>query len=317
MLVILLAIATGESSYAQGYVARKDVQEFMRDMVTKHDFKETYLQSVFAGAVFKQSIINAISRPAEKVLTWKEYRKIFVTDQRIRGGRTFIQKHRKAFRRAEKSYGVPTSIIAAVIGVETLYGRRMGTYRVLDSLATLAFDYPPRAEFFRKQLEEFLLLVREEQQNESELLGSYAGAMGFGQFIPSSYRVYAVDFDADGVRDIWNNPVDAIGSVANYLHAHGWRSGHAIAMMVPAPNLQSQGLFGSELLPRIEVKELRRENILSDWPGDGENVASPLLFNGEQGKEYWLGLYNFYVITRYNHSKLYAMAVYQLSEKLM
>jgi membrane-bound lytic murein transglycosylase B len=280
-----------------------------------HHFDDMYIARVPMEE--KQSIIDAISKPAEKVLTWKEYRKIFLTDQRIKHGRRFMREHQGTFLRAEKFYGVPAHIIAAIIGVETFYGQRMGNYRVLDSLATLAFDYPPRASFFRQQLEEFLLLSKEEQQDEFELMGSYAGAMGFGQFIPSSYRAYAVDFDADGIRDIWTNPVDAIGSVANYLSEHHWRKGQTITTMVSPENQAGKDLFGNKLKPYISVGQLTEKGAFQGIQLDNDAQVSPLLFNGGEGEEYWLGLYNFYVITRYNHSKLYAMAVYQLSRELM
>lgn len=361
-LLISLLVLTGlllcETTLAENYLERKTVQQFIQKMVTEHNFDEAELTAIIAGVVYKQSIIDAISRPAEKVMTWKDYRKIFLTDKRIESGRDFIQVHQQTFQRAEKEYGVPTSILAAVIGVETFYGQRMGRYRVIDSLFTLAFDYPRRASFFQQQLEEFLLLARDEQQNESELLGSYAGAMGFGQFIPSSYRAYAVDFDADGVRDIWNNPVDAIGSVANYLGKHGWRSEEIITTQVslqskstaqqasvqqevglvelmesdssaanssasnspqsnPSQGKKPRDLFGTKLKPHLDISELREFGLQVDESVKGAQQVSPLLFNGKDGEEYWLAFYNFYVITRYNHSKLYAMAVYQLSQELM
>jgi membrane-bound lytic murein transglycosylase B len=317
LVLIFPGLLLAETIFAQSYLERKEVQEFIREMVTKHELDEAHLKSVIDGAVFKQSIIDAISKPAEKVLTWKEYRKIFLTDQRIKHGRRFMREHQGTFLRAEKFYGVPAHIIAAIIGVETFYGQRMGNYRVLDSLATLAFDYPPRASFFRQQLEEFLLLSKEEQQDEFELMGSYAGAMGFGQFIPSSYRAYAVDFDADGIRDIWTNPVDAIGSVANYLSEHRWRKGQTITMVVSPENQAGKDLFGNKLKPYISVGQLTEKGTFQGIQLDNDAQVSPLLFNGGEGEEYWLGLYNFYVITRYNHSKLYAMAVYQLSRELM
>jgi membrane-bound lytic murein transglycosylase B len=316
-IAVLAGLLLSETVFAQNYLERDEVQEFIREMVARHDFDAAHLKSIMAGAVYKQSIVDAISKPAEKVLTWKEYRKIFLNDQRIDRGRKFIQLHQDTLQRAEQLYGVPAHIVAGIIGVETLYGQRMGTYRVLDSLATLAFDYPPRASFFRRQLEEFLLLSREEQQDEFELQGSYAGAMGYGQFIPSSYRVYAVDFDADGVRDIWHNPVDAIGSVANYLSEHGWRKSQEITTMVSPESQEDKDLFANKLKPYISVSQLIEDGILTDKHLNVEGQVSPLLFNGENGAEYWLAFYNFYVITRYNHSKLYAMAVYQLSRELL
>jgi membrane-bound lytic murein transglycosylase B len=194
--------------------------EFIAEMTREHGFADEQLRDLFKQAERKQAILDAISRPAERVKPWKEYRPIFLTDARIAQGRGFLaREHAKRWQRAEREYGVPAEIIVAIIGVETFYGRNTGSWRVIDALSTLGFDYPPRQPFFRQQLKEFLLLTREEQVDPLTLKGSYAGAMGLPQFMPSSFRAYAVDFDADGRIDIWNNPTDAIGSVAKLLQA--------------------------------------------------------------------------------------------------
>ncbi len=311
------AAMNGVTSYAE----REDVKAFVKDLVAEASFSEAQLLGYFRQARYKQAIIDAITRPVEKTLIWGEYRAIFLTVRRRQEGVSFARQHRDSLQAAYDRYGVPAAIVAAVLGVETNYGRNKGQYRVLDALVTLAFDYPPRQNFFRKELRELLLLAREEQQQITALKGSYAGAMGWGQFIPSSYRHYAVDFDADGQRDIWNNPVDAIGSVANYLHQHGWRRDGFIAAPVDVADLAalseaSEDIFNLGLVPSLSPEALQQLGV-SRLPtlAVGE-LISPMRLQLEQGQEYWLGGGNFYVITRYNHSKLYAMAVFQLSEAL-
>ena len=227
-----------------------------------------------------------------------------------------MQEYKEVLLAAQKKYGVPPEIITSIIGVETMYGRLRGKYRVIDSLSTLAFDYPPRSKFFRKELKQFLYLVKEEGQDARDPLGSYAGAMGYGQFISSSYRSYAVDFDGDGIRDIWNNPTDAIGSVANYIARHGWRAGAIVTVEASEPANDQIEIFNTSLKPNKTVAELSQLGIRSLKQVADDTVVSPMMLNGKEGKEYWFGLKNFYVITRYNHSKLYAMAVFQLSERL-
>lgn len=298
------------------YVDRPEVREFVQELAAEGGFEERELLSVFRHAEYKQKIIDAISRPAEKRLTWAEYQDIFLTDQRTRSGLDFMSGNHETLQRAYRVYGVPPVIVTAIIGVETMYGRISGSYRVLDALTTLSFDYPPRSRFFRRELKEFLLLAREEKQMITGLKGSYAGAMGMGQFIPSSYRHYAVDFDGDGFRDIWNNPTDAIGSVANYLSEHGWQRDADITFAVDAAGVP-EDVFNVSLKPSKSIAELRELGMKAE-PGDldrGERV-SPMRLSGKRGDEYWIGMKNFYVITRYNHSRLYAMAVFQLSEGL-
>ena len=318
VLFLLASCLSVTSASAQvDYADRDDVQAFVKELAQEASFKEKELLSVFRHAEYKQSIIDAISRPAERVLNWSSYQDIFLTEKRVRAGLEFMHKNRVALEKASQVYGVPPVIITAIIGVETMYGRITGNYRVLDALATLSFDYPPRARFFRGELKQLILLAREEKQMITELKGSYAGAMGLGQFIPSSYRHYAVDFDDDGFRDIWNNPVDAIGSVANYLAEHGWQRDRDITL--PVASTATHGvpsdIFNESLKPSRSMAELRDLG-LSEASLAGSEVVSPMRLVGKAGDEYWLGLKNFYVITRYNHSKLYAMAVYQLSEDL-
>ena len=295
------------------YSQRSDVQQFIDEMVEKHDFNRDALASKLASAKKLDGVLEAISKPAEKVLTWKEYRPIFVTSKRIKGGNKFLKQHHETLQRAEKEYGVPAEIITAIIGVETYYGRLSGKTQVFDSLVTLGFDYPPRSRFFLSELEQFLLLAREEDVDVEDVRGSYAGAMGMPQFISSSYRHYAVDFDGDGKRDLWNNTADVIGSVANYFKVHGWKTGGQV--VIPARINGSIEETRNKLKPHTRIADLAAEGVFPDVAVDDEEKATVITLKGKKGKEYWLGLDNFYVITRYNHSSLYAMAVYQLSQE--
>ena len=325
-LVSLVCQTNADEPAPVNYADREEVKAFVKELATEADFNERDLLSVLSHARYKQNIIDAISRPAERTLNWAEYQDIFLTERRVREGIAFMHDNKDALQKAYEIYGVPPVIVTAIIGVETMYGRIAGNFRVLDALATLGFDYPPRAKFFRRELKEFILLAREEKQMITELKGSYAGAMGLGQFIPSSYRAYAIDFDGDGFRDIWGNPTDAVGSVANYLSKHGWRRDEAITRMIDGASLPGD-IFNVSLKPSKSVAELltlglSNEELFSESTAmeglsrDGNTRVSPMRLTGKDGDEYWIGLQNFYVITRYNHSKLYAMAVYQLSEKL-
>jgi membrane-bound lytic murein transglycosylase B len=229
---------------------------------------------------------------------------------------SFWQEHADTLKRAEETYGVPAEIIVAIIGVETRYGRIMGRYRVLDALATLGFDYPRRADFFRGQLIEFMQMTREESLEPESLVGSYAGAMGYGQFIPSSFRHYAVDFDGDGKRNIWSNKVDAIGSVANYFKEHGWQAGEPVRSNVVMNNPADPAWLNAGLKPEVTLAEWEERGISTRRDLAPEQVATLMELTMEDGQHYWFGLHNFYVITRYNHSHLYAMAVYELSQAI-
>ncbi len=299
-----------------GYMDAPSAQKFVSELVNKHAFDESWLAGYLNQAEKKDSILKAMSRPAEKVLEWKDYRKIFITDNRIQLGKAFLKEHAATFAKAEKETGVPKEIIAAIIGVETRYGKNKGSYRVLDALATLAFDYPPRSKFFTSELEHFFLLSREQGFDPSEVKGSYAGAMGYGQFIPSSYRHYAVDFSGDGIADIVNNPVDAIGSVANYFKAHGWKQGETVVVPAKVKGEAYEALITTKQKPQNNVAELKKAGVTFEDTLEHKQSARLIKFLGDKGEEYWVGLDNFYVITRYNHSDMYAMAVFQLANSL-
>ena len=309
----LLASVRGGS-----YADYPRAQQFIAEMKAE-GFSEAYVREVLGKAKRQTSILKAISRPAEGTLNWGQYRNIFLKEKRINRGVKFWQENQQALADAEKQYGVPAEIIVSIIGVETHYGRIMGSYRVLDALATLGFDYPRRSEFFLGQLKEYLLLVREEQVEITSLKGSYAGAMGFGQFIPSSYRNFAIDFDADGKRDIWKNKRDAIGSVANYFAEHKWKHGEPVISALSFQKEADESWYSvgrKGLIPKHTLGEWQARGVQPqlDLDADGKAILMRLVMGKDE--QYWLGLHNFYVITRYNHSKLYAMAVYRLSEQI-
>jgi peptidoglycan lytic transglycosylase B len=287
--------------------------EFIMQMAKKHNFDASNLSQLFEQTIVSQTILDAISRPAEKKLTWHEYRKIFLQEKRINQGVTFWENNKSKLMEAESKFGVPAEIITAIIGVETFYGRIAGSYRVVDALNTLAFHYPKRANFFRMEFEQFLLLAREQGFDPLSLKGSYAGAMGMPQFISSSYRHYAIDFDGDGVIDIWNNSNDAIGSVANYFSEHGWKKGKPVIAKVNINGERYKRALSKGLKPDIDEAELKNFGIESNAVFEKNEKLKLFEYELEKSNEYWLAHKNFYVITRYNHSHLYAMAVYQLA----
>ena len=320
-LTLLLAITTLLlfGSVHADYIGREDVRNYVAELVRDHEFTEAELAELFAGAERKDRILELIARPAERTLKWHEYRKIFVEEKRITQGLKFWSDNESALQRAQSVYGVPAEYVVAIIGVETRYGRVAGGFRVVDALATLAFDYPPRAKFFRNELTQFLLLTREEGINPRNLKGSYAGAMGYGQFIPSSYRSYAVDFDGDGQRDIWTNTTDAIGSVANYFSRHGWQNNGLVVLSVSVTGNELEAVANRTLNLTSTLGELKARGVEIDGEADNlaaETPAAIFRMELEEGAEYWLGLKNFHVITRYNHSRLYALAVHQLSQAI-
>ena len=294
---------------------RAEIQAFVTSLVTKHGFEQNYVLSVLNESESQQKILDAISRPAEKTKPWHEYRAIFVTPKRIDAGLAFWAEHDVRLARIAERTGVPAEIIAAIVGVETFYGQITGNYRVVDALATLAFDYPPRSRFFRSELEEFFLLAREEQLDVVAINGSYAGAMGPPQFIPSSYRNFAVDGDGDGRRDLLGNWDDILTSVANYFVAHSWAPGQPVASPVSlsadatAPNRNT--LKATETVGSLIDRGIAFETEL-----DSAAPAQLISLQGATGPEYWIGFHNFYVITRYNRSVMYALAVHQLGESL-
>ncbi|TRW49412.1 lytic murein transglycosylase B [Aliidiomarina halalkaliphila] len=293
-------------------------RQFIQQMHKDHQIPPAETEALLRAATKSQPIIDAISRPWE-ARPWHEYYTIFLTDRRLQEGLAFWEAHEDTLIRARKQYGVPEEVIVAILGVETYYGRIMGQHRVLDALYTLGFHYPPRQTFFRSELAQFMLLTREESLPAEELMGSYAGAMGFGQFISSSYRHYAVDFDDDGQRDLLGNVVDAIGSVANYFARHHWRDAQPIAIpaWVSGDTDVAALTSGRGQVLTHTVGELHEQGVrfITAMPAD----TKARLFAFEEadgGHSYWVGLPNFYAITRYNHSPLYAMAVFQLSEQL-
>ena len=296
-----------------GYEDHPDAGKLISELEAD-GFEPDYVRSVLAKAERKQSILDAISRPAEKRLDWGEYRAIFIEPKRIAQGVEFWKEHRTTLERAQQTYGVPPEIILAIMGVETRFGRITGNYRVLDALATLGFDFPRRAEFFRGQLADYFRLVRAEGVDPESLKGSYAGAMGYGQFIPSSFLAYAVDFDGDGHKDIWDNPTDAIGSIANYFAKHNWREGEPVIASPVFDDANVEDLVNQDLKPELTLLEWSEKGVTPREPLNGEMKATLMRLSSGEKNEYVLGLHNFYVITRYNHSRLYAGAVYELSQ---
>lgn len=290
--------------------------DFADQMEQKHGFDKAELTELFSQVEKKQKIIDAISRPAEKTLTWAQYRNIFIKPDRIEKGVDFWKNNKETLERAEKEFGVPPEVVVAILGVETRYGHNTGSYRVIDALSTLGFDYPPRAKFFKKELENFLLLSREQKQDPLSLTGSYAGAMGYGQFMPSSYRAYSVDFDGDNFNDIWNNPVDAIGSVANYFKRHGWQANEPVVFQAKATKGFDKSILTKRTKLNSNIQTIEAAGFLPVERLPSELDAMAFELEAEQGKEYWVGLKNFYVVTRYNHSLLYAMAVHDLSQAI-
>jgi membrane-bound lytic murein transglycosylase B len=284
-------------------------------MVSEHQFDAKVISDTLAQAKKSEKILASIAKPWE-AKPWHQYYPIFLTEKRLNKGVEFWQKHKDILQRAEQELGVPAEIVVAIIGVETFYGSYKGTYPVLDALYTLGFYYPPRSKFFRSELAQLFLLAREEKFEVTQLKGSYAGAMGWGQFISSSYRHYAIDFDGDGVRDLLNNPVDAIGSVANYFAKHGWQRDQAVAFPAQLSGEKYNDLLSKSLKYKHTWSELQTAGITTNHPIDSKASAKLFAFEQADKQEYWVGLKNFYVITRYNHSPLYAMAVYQLSQQI-
>jgi membrane-bound lytic murein transglycosylase B len=315
LLVSLSLLAT--SAFGAGYASHPAYPAFEAKMVQEHGFKAEELRRLLGDAERKDSILEAIARPAEKRLTWGEYRKIFITQARIDGGVAFWRENKDVLAQAAKRFGVDPEVVVAIIGVETRYGGNMGSYRVIDALATLAFDYPPRSAFFGGELEQFLVMAREQGFDALQLKGSYAGAMGMGQFIPSSFRAYAVDFDGDGRADIWNNRADAIGSVANYFNRHGWTTGAHVVDRASAVGSVATDRMNPGLEPNTAVSELPALGLSPRGSLPAQERVLPLMLETDAGTEYWLGRHNFYVITRYNRSPLYAMAVHQLSQEIL
>jgi peptidoglycan lytic transglycosylase B len=294
-----------------GYTARPDVQAFITRLVKQDGFERKWLEKTLAGAERKDAILAAIAKPYESK-PWYQYKPLFVNAARISAGVEFWDTHAQALASAQRRFDVPASIIVAILGVESFYGRQKGGYQVLDALTTLAFDYPPRAAFFQNELEQYLLLCREQSFDPTSLTGSYAGAMGVPQFMPDSYREYAVSSDSRAHPDIWNNWADIFGSVANYFHVHGWQPGGLIA--VPAALSPKQPV--PPTLTASTIGALRQQGVIlsTGLAADTPVILVPLQL--QSGIQYWAGFNNFRVITQYNQSPLYAMAVFDLSVRI-
>jgi peptidoglycan lytic transglycosylase B len=295
---------------------REDVRQFTQEMLRKHKFDEAWLAGVIAGAQSQPKIIERMSRPAESVLTWHQYSKLMLTDERIAAGVAFWAEHRERLTEIEESTGVAQHVIVGILGVETFFGRITGRDRVIDALATLAFDYPPRSKYFREELEQFLLLARENQIDPTTVLGSYAGAMGRAQFMPSSYRAYAIDGDGDNRRDLWGSWDDVIASVANYLVKHGWRAGEPVAAPASLWFPRADSLVAGNLAPDTTVKSLRDRGLSFETDLDGKAAAFFIRLDGDPDPELRVGFHNCGVITRYNKSIMYALAVHDLGSRI-
>ena len=297
-------------------IDRTNIQNFIATMVEKHDFDSDDLSLILSKAESKEKILEAISRPAEKRLTWDEYRNIFIKKDRIKAGAAFWHEHNQVLNKISEETGVDIEILVGIIGVETYFGRFTGGYRVIDALSTLAFDYPKRSPFFTKELEAYLLLTREEDMDPFDATGSYAGAMGSPQFMPSSYRAYAVDADGDDKRDIWTNWPDVIGSVANYFIEHGWRQGYQIIVPAKIKESDSKPITKDGLKATETVKILKDRGIIFDSVMKDDHPSELLYLEQENANNYWVAFHNFFVITRYNHSIMYALAVHQLGQEI-
>lgn len=276
------------------------------------------LTQLFEQVNRQPKVLESIARPAEKSKEWRDYRPIFMTSARVSDGLAFWDTYRADFARAEKATGVPASMILAILGIETKYGNNKGSYPVIEALATLGFDYPPRAPFFRKELKEFLILTKQNGMNPLAIQGSYAGAMGFPQFMPSSWRNLAVDFDGDNRIDLINNPVDAIGSIANYFKGNGWRAGEPVVARARLSGQLYDAATSTELrtISTLGALDTQGLSLRDSMPLAATTPATGIRLQGMNGGEFWIGFNNFYVITRYNRSILYAMAAVQLSQAL-
>ncbi len=314
LLALLLSAPVVHAAAAQRIEYSPEVRAFVQEMADRHGFERAALEKTLRESRFLASIIRAMDAPAT-ALPWHEFRARHITEGRVRNGLQFWAENEAVIERAAADYQVPPELIVATIGVETLFGRLTGNVGVLDALATLAFGYPRRADFFRAELEQFLLLARENGLPLRGIKGSYAGAIGIPQFMPSSYRKYAVDFDGDGARDL-RRVADAVGSVANYYRQFGWRAGEAVSIAADIGDTPPEALLEAGILPHTSIAELRKRGVLPLEPVDENAAAALFRVQTGTGMQYRFGLNNFYVITRYNRSINYAMAVNELAQAM-
>lgn len=317
-IALVLALALGAPVFAAGAstgrIDAQQRQDFLAEVEQKHGLAPDVVAPLLDKAKYQQSIIDAITRPAE-AKPWKDYRPIFLTAERINKGRAFLATHREALDAVEARTGVPAAMIVAILGVETSYGANTGRYKVLDALYTLGFFHEPRATFFRSELVHAFALAQEEGLDLASITGSYAGAMGWGQFIPSSYRAYSVDGDGDGRRDLWNSLPDVFASVANYFAEHKWQPGEPVA--VPAVRAEGAEAFKpGSLEAKFTLLELAEKGYRPAEAIGHPASATLLTLEGAHGTEHWITFNNFYVISRYNRSPLYSMAVFQLAQAI-
>ncbi|MDT8364126.1 MAG: lytic murein transglycosylase B [Nitrosomonas sp.] len=312
--ILVLGILTANPGWAASAV-KPQIDDFIEDMVTRHAFERHELQVVFNQVKILPDALKLMSAPSSAI-SWHRYRERFVNQQRIAGGAAFWHRHAQALTEASQVYGVPEEIIVAIIGIETNYGTSTGNYRVIDALTTLAFEFPRRADYFREELVQYFLLAREQNFDVLSIKGSYAGAIGIPQFMPSSYRSYAVDFDGDKKINLSGNVVDAIGSVGNYLKMFGWKENQSVVLRARKTSENFRGVITPGIEPLHSVGKLRNEGIVSADSGDDERLAALIILDNDGQEEFWLGLNNFYVITRYNRSTFYAMSVYLLAEAI-
>jgi len=316
LLVVLGAFIAPSVATAMD-TEREEINTFIEELATDEGFDRAYLEATLDNAEMQQGIIDAMMRPAEKTLTWAEYRAIFMTDKRIGAGVKFHGEHQEKLEQIAADTGVPVSMVLGIIGVESFFGRITGKHRVVDALATLGFDYPPRSKFFRSELGHVFRLAREEDMDILELTGSYAGAMGPPQFMPSSYRAYAVDGDGDGKRDLLNSWDDVMASVANYFVAHKWQSGQPVAELATLKDDAAEPPLNESLKLKSTVGELSAAGVLFQTELAADSKAGLWQLEGEEGDEYWVGFDNLYVITRYNRSVMYALAAWQLGDAIV
>lgn len=315
--VLMAALLAGPApARTESYAERPEVQAFIREVSARHGFAERELLLLFSKVHRTEPILEAIKPPPPKERSWEEYRGNFVNPRRIAAGKAFWKTHRRALARAERRYGVPAEYIVAILGVETFYGRNAGRWRVVDALTTLAFDYPPRSPYFRSELEQYLLLSRDTGADVFSMRGSYAGAIGIPQFMPSSTRRFAVDFDGNGAIDLRRSPADAIGSVANFLKEHGWQAGGEVLFEAQPSGDAWRTLADGSVEPKHSLAELRKAGVQMRGPAKEARAALVELETPERPSEYRVGLHNFYVLTRYNRSAFYASVVHDLAQQL-
>jgi len=316
ILTIASVLAFSLQAKTSDYAEREEVQDFIREVAARHGFVERELRHLFSRVRRAEPVLEAIKPPPPKARSWEEYRGNFVNERRIAGGVEFWKKHRRMLERAESRYGVAPQYVVAIIGVETLYGRHTGRWRVIDALTTLAFDYPPRAAYFRNELEEYLLLVREQGKDVFSMRGSYAGAIGIPQFMPASARRYAVDFDRNGAIDLARSPADAIGSVANFLKEHGWQRGGEVLYEARVGGEGWRGFADGSVDPKHAPADLRAAGVEFDGLPEGVRAVLVELETPDKPSEFRVGLHNFWVLTRYNRSAFYASVVHDLAQAI-